>query len=137
MKMVTRQCGSCGAMTMTFDTRDLTEQYRGESFTIAAIQGWYCSTCGESEFATPEDADRFAQETAMAMKRIDDQIAIFIKTTRKQLGLKQSEAAALFGGGIRAFSEYERGIRKPGKATVHLLKILGRHPELLREISTT
>lgn len=48
--------------------------------------------------------------------------------------IKQSEAAALFGGGVNAFSEYERGIRKPGKSTLLLLKVLGQHPELLGEI---
>lgn len=68
------------------------------------------------------------------MERIDAQLAAFVRATRKRLGLKQSETAALFGGGINAFSEYERGLRKPSKATLLLLKILGQHPELLKEI---
>lgn len=132
--MEIRQCGSCGAMTMTHATRDLSEQYKGETITIAAMPGWYCDACGESEFLTSEDADRFSRETKAAMEHIDAQLAAFVRATRKRLGLNQSEAAALFGGGINAFSEYERGIRKPSKATLLLLKILGQHPELLKEI---
>ena len=50
------------------------------------------------------------------------------------ISLKQAEAAAIFGGGINAFSEYERGIRQPAKSTVLLLKLLDRHPELLAEV---
>ena len=36
----------------------------------------------------------------------------------------------MFGGGINAFSEYERGIRQPAKSTV----LLDRNPELLAEV---
>ena len=60
-----------------------------------------------------------------------------LRTTRKRLGLKQAEAAAIFGGGVNAFSEYERGIRQPSKSTVLLLKLLDRHPELLDEVKAS
>jgi HTH-type transcriptional regulator / antitoxin MqsA len=53
------------------------------------------------------------------------------------LGLKQSVVAASFGGGVNAFSEYERGFRQPSKSTVLLLKLLDCPPELLGEIRTT
>lgn len=132
--METRQCGACGATAMTFETRDLSEMYKGEIITIKVMPGWYCGNCGESEFACLEDAERFSRETAQAMARIDSELAAWVRATRKKLGLKQSEAAALFGGGVNAFSEYERGIRKPGKSTLLLLKVLGQHPELLGEI---
>ena len=132
--MEAKQCGACGAKAMSYDTRDLHEQYKGEKIVIKAVPGWYCGACGESEFATSEEAERFSRETTAAMARIDAELAAWMRATRKKLGLKQSEAAALFGGGVNAFSEYERGRRQPGKSTVLLLKILGRHPELLNEI---
>ena len=68
------------------------------------------------------------------MQVIDGKIAAEIRTIRKRLGLKQAEAAAIFGGGVNAFSEYERGLRQPGKATILLLKLLDHHPELLGKI---
>jgi len=58
----------------------------------------------------------------------------WLRTTRKKLGLKQSEAGQLFGGGISAFSEYERGKAQPHQSTVLLLKLLEKHPELLKEL---
>ncbi|MDR1710150.1 MAG: type II toxin-antitoxin system MqsA family antitoxin, partial [Candidatus Accumulibacter sp.] len=60
--------------------------------------------------------------------------AAAIRATRKKLGLKQADAGHLFGGGVSAFSEYERGKTRPHKSTVLLLRLLDNHPELLREI---
>ena len=37
-------------------------------------------------------------------------------------------------GGVNAFSEYERGKTQASKSTVLLLKLLDKHPELLKEI---
>ena len=48
--------------------------------------------------------------------------------------LDQREAAAIFGGGVNAFSRYENGKTKPPLALVKLLKVLDRHPDLLEEI---
>lgn len=50
------------------------------------------------------------------------------------LRLDQREAAALFGGGVNAFSRYETGKTKPPLALVQLLRLLERHPELLEEM---
>ncbi len=58
----------------------------------------------------------------------------FIAGVREKLALDQREAAALFGGGVNAFSRYENGKTKPPLALVKLLKVLDRHPELLDEV---
>jgi HTH-type transcriptional regulator/antitoxin MqsA len=58
----------------------------------------------------------------------------FIATVRKKLSLDQREAAEIFGGGINAFSRYENGKTKPPLALVKLLKVLDRHPQLLKEV---
>ena len=57
-----------------------------------------------------------------------------LRAIRKRLGLKQAEAGKLFGGGTSAFSEYERGKTQPHKSTVLLLRLLDKHPELLKEL---
>jgi HTH-type transcriptional regulator/antitoxin MqsA len=58
----------------------------------------------------------------------------FIAKVRKKLRLDQREAAEVFGGGVNAFSRYENGKTKPPLALVKLLKVLDRHPELLKEV---
>ena len=58
----------------------------------------------------------------------------FIVAVRRQLALDQREAAEIFGSGVNAFSRYENGKTKPPLALVKLLKVLDRHPELLKEI---
>ena len=132
--MKTKQCGSCGGRNMAADTKDQNMVYKGETITVISLPGWYCPDCGESEFTSAADAQRFSEEVTEAMKRIDAVQVAEVRAIRKRLGLKQSEAASLFGGGINAFSEYERGIRQPAKSTLLLLKLLDLHPELLPEI---
>lgn len=61
-------------------------------------------------------------------------MAAEMRDIRKKLGLKQAEAGKLFGGGVSAFSEYERGKTQPHKSTILLLKLLNKHPELLDEV---
>lgn len=63
-----------------------------------------------------------------------EQEAMLVKRIRQKLKLSQREAAELFGGGVNAFSEYERGKTQPHRSTVALLRVLDRHPELLNEI---
>ena len=135
--MKTKQCGYCGGRNMTADTRDQSMVYKVETITVASLPGWYCPDCGECEFTAAADAQRFSGEVVEAMKRIDTAQRVEVRAIRKRLGLKQSEASALFGGGINAFSEYERGIRQPAKSTLLLLKLLDIHPELLPEIRAT
>lgn len=47
----------------------------------------------------------------------------FIAGVRKKLKPDQREAAALFGGGVNAFSRYENGQTKPPLAREELLKL--------------
>ena len=132
-----KPCGSCGAMALELTTKDLANTYKGETITVAHVRGWHCHECGECEFFDEAEADRFASETAKAMAAIDANMAKEIRAIRKRLGLKRAEAAKIFGGGVNAFSEYERGIRKPSTAMVLLMKLLSHHPELLQEIKAT
>ncbi|MCF8191274.1 MAG: type II toxin-antitoxin system MqsA family antitoxin [Burkholderiales bacterium] len=67
---------------------------------------------------------------------MDREIAATVRSIRKRLGLKQAEAGRLFGGGINAFSEYQRGRTHPHWSTLLLLKLLDRHPELLGELAS-
>jgi HTH-type transcriptional regulator/antitoxin MqsA len=69
-----------------------------------------------------------------AYLRAKERNAQSLRAARKKLKLSQAEAGKLFGGGASAFSESERGKTQPHKSTVLLLRLLGKHPELLSEL---
>lgn len=63
---------------------------------------------------------------------INDRLAgKFIRSARLKLGLTQKQAGEIFGGGVNAFSRYERGITRPPRSLLALLRILEANPELL------
>lgn len=127
------QCGSCGMTGMELAIRDVKRDFQGQMLTIPAVNGWHCPNCGEVEFATGEEAERFFVAAQAIQQEALRQQAEAIRAIRSRLGLTQKQAAELLGGGVNAFSEYERGVTRPSKSTLILLKLLDRHPELLRE----
>ncbi|GAA0765569.1 hypothetical protein GCM10009107_52830 [Ideonella azotifigens] len=80
--------------------------------------------------------DRYGALTAQFRQQVNAAYVspTYIAQVRKKLELGQREAGELFGGGINAFSRYERGKTRPPLALVQLLKILDRHPDLLDEV---
>ena len=129
------RCPVCGAAELVHDIRDLPYTYKGETTTISDVAGDYCPACGESVLDTAESARVSAAMLALN-RQVNASIVdpVFIADVRKKLALDQREAAEIFGGGVNAFSRYENGKTKPPLALVKLLKVLDRHPELLREI---
>jgi len=128
-----RQCGSCGTSGMERAIRDVSRDFQGQMLTISAVDGWHCPNCGEVEFATRAESERFFAAAQAIQEEATRRQAEAIRAIRNRLGLTQKQAAELLGGGVNAFSEYERGITRPSKSTLILLKLLDRHPELLRE----
>jgi HTH-type transcriptional regulator / antitoxin MqsA len=57
-----------------------------------------------------------------------------IRRIRRKLGLSQVAAERLTGGGHNAFSRYERGEAAPLPAVINLLRLLDKHPELLKDL---
>jgi HTH-type transcriptional regulator/antitoxin MqsA len=129
------RCILCGESELTPDTRDLPYNYKGEATVIPAVTGNFCPNCGEAIL----DAAESARVSAL-MLEFNKQVNAatvdpeFISRVRKQLALDQREAAAIFGGGVNAFSRYENGKTRPPLALVKLLQVLERHPDLLAEI---
>ena len=129
------KCPVCGAAKLVRDTRDVPYTYKGESTVIPAVSGEFCPACSEVVM----DAGESARASTLMLefnKQVNASIVdpAFIASVRKKLALDQREAAAIFGGGVNAFSRYENGKTKPPLALVKLLKVLDRHPDLLAEI---
>lgn len=131
------KCPICAEAELVHDTRDIPYTYKGEMTTIPAVTGDYCPACGEAVLGAAESA-RTSASMLDFNKRVNASIVDpeFIIGVRKKLALDQREAAAIFGGGVNAFSRYENGKTKPPLALVKLLKVLERHPDLLAEIRT-
>lgn len=129
------RCPVCGAADLIRDTRDLPYTYKGETTTIPAVTGDFCSACAESILDEAE-SERVMREMQAFAKEVNAAIVDpeFIVKVRKKLALDQRQAAEIFGGGVNAFSRYENGKTKPPLALVKLLKVLDRHPDLLDEI---
>lgn len=128
-------CPNCGATNLRRSTRGLPYSYKGESIVIPKVQGCFCKACGEAVLAGPESA-RVSAAMLAFNKKVNAGLVdpAFIINVRRKLALDQRQAAEIFGGGVNAFSRYENGNIKPPVALVKLLKLLDRHPELLKEV---
>ena len=133
MKTTKKICLTCENGEMIHDVRDVVYEYRGHRKFISGISEWFCNHCNEIEFDKGE-GKRYSQEITNFSKEIDMKEALELARIRKKLKLTQKEAARLTGGGPNAFSRYERGQAKPMLAIINLFKILGKHPDILKEI---
>lgn len=129
------KCPTCGGAELVQDTRDVPYTYKGARTKIKAVTARFCPACSEY-VATMGEAQRISEEMLAFQrktnaKRVDPG---FLRSVRRKLGLGQKEAGVLFGGGVNAFSRYEKGVIQPPVATVQLLRVLDRHPELLEEV---
>ena len=128
-------CLQCDDGTLLVDERkDVTLTIDTLCASVSAVSGLHCPVCGDIEFSDEPSSRRYSDALAALRVRADEFRRAEIRATRKKLGLKQAEAGRLFGGGINAFSEYERGKTQPHKSTVLLLRLLNKHPELLGEV---
>ena len=128
------QCMSCGYKGMVREeNRTETITHDGESLTLTGLSGWFCLSCHDGWF---DDADqlRYAKAGDDLILRARERQSKELRRIRKKLGLTQKEAAAIFGGGVNAFSRYERGEIEPNASTRKLMHLLDKHPELLKEV---
>jgi HTH-type transcriptional regulator/antitoxin MqsA len=132
---MTMKCPACGAAELIHETRDLPYTYKGERTLIAAVTGDFCPVCHEAVL-NRQHGDRYSENLAAFQRQVNAAYVnpVYIAQVRKKLDLDQREAAALFGGGVNAFSRYETGKTKPPLALVQLFKLLDRHPDLLGEV---
>jgi HTH-type transcriptional regulator/antitoxin MqsA len=128
-------CLQCDDGTLLeHQTKDVSITIDDLSVTVPAVEGWHCPVCGEIEFTERESSQRYSEALAVLRTTANKNRAESLRAMRKKLGLRQADAGKLFGGGVSAFSDYERGKTQPHKSTVLLLKLLNKHPELLNEV---
>jgi HTH-type transcriptional regulator / antitoxin MqsA len=128
-------CPCCGKNELIHATRDIPYIYKGESTIIPAVTGDYCPGCGEI-ILNRKEGDRYSDLIGQFCRQVNASLVDpgFIVTVRKKLGINQKQATNIFGGGVNAFSRYEKGQTKPSVALIKLLKLLDLHPELFKEV---
>jgi len=129
------KCPACGHVEMVSKTQDETLSYGGQSLTLHAMRGEFCPVCGEGVWET-ESCRRYTEAQAALLRAVKGDVSGEIRRIRKNLKLTQAQLAEAFGVGKVAFSRYERGETRPPKPLVKLLKLLERHPDLLKEMDT-
>lgn len=128
------KCPACGHGDMTPQNWDKVVTYRGKAVTVHEVSGFRCSECGEALY-DDESYDRVAATGDALVKAARKSNPPEVRIIREKLGLTQAEAGKVFGGGVNAFSRYERGAAKPSATMRKLLKLVEHHPELVQEIA--
>jgi HTH-type transcriptional regulator/antitoxin MqsA len=115
------------------DVRPFVVSYKGESITVD-LPGYYPD--GEGDGVHIGDDMRPVGEALRAIKEKLESVPppTEIRRIRTRLKLTQREAGALLKVGEHAFNKYERGVITPSAPTTLLIKLLDRHPELVKEL---
>ncbi len=127
------KCPVCGKGQLKRETRSMPFSYRGATIEVDQPGDW-CEACGEGVLS--------AADMAATVKTRHDAIARSeglltadeIRRIRTKLELSQAEAGEHFGGGVNAFSRYERGETMQLRALDQLLRLLDKHPKQLKEL---
>lgn len=128
-------CPACGHAEMVSEARDETLAYGGQSLTLHGMRGEFCPVCGEGVW-NAESYRRYAEAQTALLRSVNGDASGEIRRIRKSLKLTQAQLAEAFGVGKAAFSRYERGETRPPAPVVKLLRLLERHPDLLKEMET-
>ena len=108
-----------------------TYRYKGQKFSLSDTEYSVCRECG-FDVVLPQQKRQNEARVRDEHRRIDGLLnGQQIKAIRKRLGLSQAKAARLMGGGVNAFSKYERGEVTQSVAMNQLLLLLDAVPEAL------
>ncbi|VXA91674.1 type II TA system antitoxin MqsA family protein [Massilia sp. 9I] len=127
------RCPNCGESPLAHAIREMHYTYKGQSTAIPDVVVEHCVGCKEVMFAAGEH-DHYGELVAAFRKQIDAEELKTIRAMRKQLGLTQQKADELFGDDVGDFARFESGEAHAPLALVKLLRLLGKHPELLDEV---
>ena len=106
--MIQEKCANCGSSELQFLTEAETFNYKSQSLTVD-VDYSVCTQCGAEAILT-EQIKHNDCRVRDAWRKADGLLSgAEISALRKKLGLTQQDAARLFGGGVNAFSKYERG----------------------------
>jgi len=124
-------CPHCERGELASRTIEETIHYGGSHLTVQGVEISVCPVCSE-ELVLPEQAKANEVLFADAKRRHDGLLTSGeIVSWRKRHRLSQADAAKLLGGGVNAFSKYERGEVMQSKAMDLLMRASQTVPGVL------
>ncbi len=127
------KCPICDHAEMVERTQDEKLSFGGQSLTLHGMKGEFCLKCHEGVWDA-ESYHRYAEAQAALLSAVKGDLSADIRRIRKNLKLTQAELSEIFGVGKLAFSRYERGKTQPPAPLIKLLKLVERHPDLMKEV---
>lgn len=117
-----KNCPICNGELLK-ETREGTIPYKGKILTFQ-MKGDYCEVCGEG-FHDDAEQKKITNSIILAKRTADDLLTPEdVKRIRRKANLTQVEAQDIFGGGVNAFSKYERAEVTQPRSTDLLLRLL-------------
>lgn len=121
-------CPICGEGSLTPHVERITAEHRGVSREIESHYS-VCDHCG-SEQAGPRELRANKRAMIAFKKEVDGLLTgAQVRALRERLGISQTEAARIFGGGPVAFSKYESDDVSQSDAMDRLLRLADELPE--------
>jgi HTH-type transcriptional regulator/antitoxin MqsA len=115
-------CPNCEVGTLSATTSTETITYEGKPLNVQ-MEFSVCGVCHE-EIVTPEQARANDVRFADAKREASELLSSGeIRAVLKRCELSQADAARVFGGGVNAFSRYERGEVVQSKQMDLLLRV--------------
>lgn len=135
MNIEAKVCPVCGEGELVEYQHEHSTDIDGYGFVVRGLRHSLCTQCHE-RVVTPEQSRHNkrtmieARARAVAERdRAQRLTPADIVRIRKKLGLTQTQAARVFGGGINAFSKYENNEVEPSDGMEKLLRMADSVPE--------
>ena len=126
-------CHFCGANAVSQHSSTETYQYTQQAYNVL-LDYSVCNQCGE-EIITTEQIHANEARVREAKKKLDGLLSCEeIRAIRIRLKLTQEEAAKVFGGGVNAFSKYERGEVTQSAAMDKLIRLTAENQSVLTRL---
>lgn len=122
-------CPICEIGTLSKQVHIGEIQYHNQAVRVPDLEYSQCNNCG-ADPVLADQAKRNQVRFSDARRKIDGLLSSSdIRKARRYLGLTQHAAANVFGGGLNAFSKYERGEVIQSKAMDKLIRLSCRYPD--------
>lgn len=129
------KCSICGIGKISEKTISEKFEYKGKSLVIPDYHVYACDKC-EEEIVDPKTLRATEKVLTDFRRRVDGLLASDeIKAIRKKLGKTQAEMAEWLGVGEKNFARYENGQVTQSKTMDLLLRILGKFPNILNNLT--
>lgn len=110
-------------------------KHNGASIHVDGLECSICDHCGADPIS-PEQIKRNHKHIADTKRRAEGLLCSEeIVSARKAFGLTQTFTSQLFGGGLRAFSKYERGDNVQSVPMDRLLRLCIKYPYLIYDLA--